>query len=111
MKTIQVYDPPLCCSSGVCGPSVDPILPQFSGFLHQLKTRGAKVERSNLAQQPRAFVQNPVMKAFLNAEGAEELPLIFIDGELALQGAYPDHDPRVEWSRRCAAEEAQEVQS
>ena len=101
MKTIQVYDPPMCCSTGVCGPAVDPILPQFAGFLHQLKNHGVKVERYNLAQQPLAFVQNPAVKAFLDTEGAEKLPLIFIDGELVLQGAYPDHDQRVEWSRRC----------
>jgi Arsenical resistance operon protein ArsD len=111
MKTIQVYDPPMCCSTGVCGPTIDPILPQFAGFLHQLKSHGVQVERYNLAQQPLAFVQNPAVKAFLNAQGAEKLPLIFIDGELALQGAYPDHDKRVEWSRRCTAEQATGVQA
>jgi len=111
MKTIQVYDPPMCCSAGVCGPTIDPILPQFAGFLHQLKSRGVKIERYNLAQQPMAFVQNATVKAFLDTQGAEKLPLIFIDGELELQGAYPDHDQRAEWSRRLAAEEKQEAQS
>lgn len=110
MKTIQVYDPPMCCSSGVCGPTVDPILPQFAGFLHQLKTHGVKVERYNLAQQPLAFLQNPQVKAFLDLAGAEKLPLIIIDGQVALQGSYPDQDQRVEWSRRCIAEAAPEVQ-
>lgn len=111
MKTIQVYDPPMCCSSGVCGPSIDPVLPQFAGFLHQLKHRGVKVERYNLAQQPLAFVQNPIVKAFLETQGAEKLPLIFIDGELVLQGAYPDHGQRAEWIRRLAAQVTQEVTS
>ena len=111
MKTIQVYDPPMCCPSGVCGPSIDPILPGFAGFLHQLKTHGVKVERFNLAQQPLAFVQNPTVKAFLDAQGAEKLPLIFIDGELVLQGTYPGHGQRVEWSRRCVVDEAPEVQA
>jgi hypothetical protein len=104
MKTIQIYDPPMCCSTGVCGPTVDPILPQFAGFLHQLKSNGVKVERYNLAQQPLAFVQNPEVKAFLETQGAEKLPLIFIDGKLELQSAYPDHDTRVKWSLRCQAE-------
>lgn len=104
MKLIQVYDPPMCCSTGVCGPTVDPILPQFAGFLYQLQSRGVTVERYNLAQQPLAFVQNRAVKAFLEKEGAEKLPLIFIDGEVALHGAYPDHDKRVEWSRRVATE-------
>lgn len=94
----------MCCSTGVCGPAVDPILPQFAGFLHQLKAHGVRVERYNLAQQPLAFVQNAKVKAFLDAQGAERLPLIFIDGEVVLEGAYPDHDTRVAWSRRCTAE-------
>jgi hypothetical protein len=104
MKIIQVYDPPMCCATGVCGPSVNPVLPQFAGFLHQIKSRGVQVERYNLAQQPLAFVQNPVVKAFLESQGAEKLPLIFIDGEIALQGAYPDHENRAEWIRRLVQE-------
>ena len=106
MKVIQVYDPPMCCSTGVCGPSVDPVLPQFAGFLHQIQSRGVRVERYNLAQQPLAFVQNAVVKAFLASEGAGKLPLIFIDGEIALHGMYPDHAHRAEWIRRLVRESA-----
>jgi len=97
MKTLQVYDPAMCCSSGVCGPDIDPILPQVAGFLHQLKEHGVVVERYNLSQQPLAFVQNPKVKLLLQTEGVEALPLFFIDGELALKGSYPDHDKRKEW--------------
>jgi acetyl esterase/lipase len=97
MKTIQVYDPAMCCSSGVCGPDIDPILPQVAAFLHQLKEHGVAVDRFNLSQQPMAFVQNPEVKNLLQSEGTEALPLFFIDGQLALKGAYPDHDKRKEW--------------
>ena len=44
-----------------------------------------------------AFVQNPEVKALLQSEGTDVLPLFFIDGILALKGAYPDHDKRKEW--------------
>ena len=97
MKSIQIYDPAMCCSSGVCGPDIDPILPQVAGFLHQLQEHGVKVERYNLSQQPMAFVQNAEVKALLQSEGVEALPLIFIDGQLALKGSYPDHGKRREW--------------
>jgi acetyl esterase/lipase len=97
MKSIQVYDPAMCCSSGVCGPDIDPILPQVAAFLHQLKEHGVAVERFNLSQQPMAFVQNPEVKSLLQSEGTEVLPLFFIDGQLILKGAYPDHDKRKEW--------------
>jgi len=59
MKTkIEVYDPPMCCSSGVCGPSVAPALPRFAGDLKWLKAQGVEVARHNLAQQPLAFANN-----------------------------------------------------
>jgi hypothetical protein len=36
-----------------------------------------------------AFVENSVAKAFLERSGAEALPLILVDGEIALAGRYP----------------------
>ncbi len=97
MKTIQIYDPAMCCSTGICGPDMDPILPQVAGFLHQLQEHGVQVERFNLSQQPMAFVQNKQVNALLQSEGVEVLPLFFIDGELVLKGAYPDQETRKEW--------------
>lgn len=102
MKTIQVYDPAMCCSTGVCGPNVDPALPRFAGLLAQLGGAGVKVERYNLAQQPLAFVQNPAVKALLDSTGTDALPAIFIDGQLALQGAYPDQPTRAAWMQQRA---------
>ena len=106
MKTIQVFDPAMCCNTGVCGPEVDPILPQVAGFLGQLKERGVHVERFNLAQQPLGFAQNLAVRALLNDEGLEALPLFYIDGVLALKGRYPDHDQRAEWIRAHVSAES-----
>lgn len=100
MKIIQIYDPPMCCSTGVCGPDVDPILPRFAGLLAQLGGAGVTVERYNLAQQPLAFVRNAAVKALLDREGTEALPAIFVDGELTLKGAYPDDEQRADWIKR-----------
>ena len=97
MKSIQIYDPAMCCSTGVCGPDIDPVLPQIAGFLHQLRERGVKVERFNLSQQPMAFVANKQVNSLLQSEGVEVLPLFFIDGELVLKGGYPDEVRRKEW--------------
>lgn len=87
----------MCCPTGVCGPSVDPALPRFAGFLSQLSSTGVKVERFNLAQQPLAFVQNAEVKALLDAHGVDALPAIFIDGALALKGTYPGTDEYAAW--------------
>jgi hypothetical protein len=45
MNHIQVYDPPMCCSTGVCGPDVDPVLPPFAGLLHRLQESGEPIRR------------------------------------------------------------------
>jgi hypothetical protein len=33
---VEVFDPPMCCSSGVCGPNVDPTLARLAADLHWL---------------------------------------------------------------------------
>ena len=98
MKSIQVFDPALCCSSGVCGVDVDQQLVTFAADVEWAKQQGVAVERFNLAQQPLAFAQNAVVKGFLERAGAESLPLILIDGEVALAGRYPTRDELSRWA-------------
>lgn len=90
VKTIQIYDPPMCCSTGVCGPDIDPVLPRIAGWLQQLREQGTRVERYNLAQEPLAFIQNADVKYLLDTGGTEALPAVFVDGVLRLKGRYPD---------------------
>lgn len=86
---VQVFDPPMCCASGVCGPSVDPELVQFAADLEWLRSSGVEVVRYNLAQQPSAFVASPVVKAALARSGNACLPLTLVDGALKCEGRYP----------------------
>ncbi|MEY4201706.1 MAG: hypothetical protein RLZZ265_3446 [Verrucomicrobiota bacterium] len=106
MKTIQVYDPPMCCSTGLCGNEIDPALVSFAALLTQLSQRGVKVERYNLGQQPMAFIQNPAVKALLDQEGVAVLPLLFVDGEMRLKGRYLTDDERQALSRDALGEKA-----
>lgn len=89
MSKIQVFDPAMCCSTGVCGPGVDPTLPQFAADLEWLKSKGVEVERFNLAQQVAAFTGNPKVKQALNSHGTTSLPMILVDGEVKASGGYP----------------------
>ena len=106
MKTIQVYDPPMCCSTGLCGNEIDPALVSFAALLTQLSQRVVKVERYNLGQQPMAFIQNPAVKTLLDKEGVAALPLIFVDGEMRLKGRYLTDDERQALSRDALGEKA-----
>lgn len=98
MKTIQVFDPALCCSTGVCGVDVDEALVAFSADVDWAKQNGARIERFNLAQQPMAFVENAAAKGFLERSGQEGLPLILVDGEIALTGRYPNRAELARWA-------------
>jgi hypothetical protein len=82
----------MCCSTGVCGPSVDAVLPQFAADLEWLKSKGVEVERYNLAQQVGAFTANPLVKQALNSKGTQCLPLVLVDGDIKSQGSYPTRE-------------------
>ena len=97
MKTLTVFDPAMCCSTGVCGSDVDQVLVDFSADVQWLKERGVQVERYNLAQQPMSFVHNEKAKAFLEASGAEGLPLLLLDGETVMAGRYPKRAELARW--------------
>ena len=98
MKTIQIFDPALCCSSGVCGQDVDQTLVSLAADLDWARQQGVVVERFNLAQQPMDFVQNATVKAFLERSGAEALPLVLVEGEVALAGRYPNRAELTRWA-------------
>jgi len=98
MKTIQVFDPALCCGTGVCGVDVDQALVNFSVDADWARQNGARIERFNLAQQPLAFAGNPTVKGFLERSGQEGLPLILVEGEVALTGRYPNRAELARWA-------------
>ena len=89
LKKLEVFDPPMCCSTGVCGPNVDPALVQFGSDFLWVAGQGIHVERYNLAQQPQAFAANETVKAALAKDGNACLPLILVDGSIVSQGRYP----------------------
>ena len=90
MKTLKIYDPAMCCPTGVCGTSVDTKLVQLSNFLNSLDKNMFEVKRYGLTTNPQEYVTNGEVSQLLNKEGVEVLPLIFLDDELLFKGNYPD---------------------
>ena len=89
--TIRVFDPAMCCSTGVCGPSVDPELARFAADVDWLQKQGVAVERFNLSQQPGAFAETAAVREAL-ARGTEVLPLVLVGDKIAVEGAYPSRE-------------------
>lgn len=89
---IQVFEPPMCCSTGLCGPSVDPVLVAFSADLDWLKRNGIEIERYNLSQQTAAFISNEPVCELLRKQGNGCLPIVIVDGAVVSSGVYPDRE-------------------
>lgn len=96
MKTLQIFDPAMCCSTGVCGPSADPKLLNLAADVAFLKSQGVEVERFNLGHQPAAFASNPLVITEMGAE-AENLPIFIVDGVVKAKGTYPDRQQLAAW--------------
>lgn len=97
MKTLQIFEPPMCCSTGVCGPEVDQRLVTFAADVEWARQQGAEIQRFNLAQQPTELAHNPVVRGFLERFGEEGLPLILVDGEITLVRRYPSRAEMARW--------------
>lgn len=98
MISIQVFDPALCCSTGVCGVEVDAKLVAFAADVEWARQNGVAVERYNLAQQPLAFAENTIVKGLLERAGQEALPVVLMDGQLVLAGRYPSRTDLARWA-------------
>src|SRR5450759_468662 len=98
MATVEIFDPAMCCSTGVCGTDVDPTLARFAADLEWLTAQGVVVQRATLSQEPGKFVANEAVRAALEANGSVALPAIVVDGVLKSTGAYPAREQIAAWA-------------
>ncbi|MGV0991153.1 MAG: arsenite efflux transporter metallochaperone ArsD [Mycobacterium sp.] len=98
MSTIEVFEPALCCATGVCGEDVDQGLVNFSADIDFIRSHGGNIARYNLASEPQAFAGNEAAKAFLHVSGSAGLPLVLVDGVTAMTGRYPDRLQLAIWA-------------
>lgn len=96
MKKMQIFEPALCCDTGVCGASVDPELLRITTVIDRLKKNGIVIERFNLKSAPMEFVTNQTVNTFVNQKGAEALPVILVDGNIVIEGRYPTNEEILE---------------
>lgn len=92
MKTMQIFEPAMCCDTGLCGVGVDPELLRISTVLNTLKQNGIIVKRFNLNNAPMEFVSNNVVNGYINEKGAEGLPVVLLDGKITITGRYPTNE-------------------
>ena len=106
MKTLTIFDPAMCCSTGICGAEIDQKLVDFAADLDWLKSVGIEVKRINLSQEPALFAENEQVRSILQDSGVEGLPVILADDELQSSGQYPDRVKLAQMVGVTAAEAA-----
>jgi hypothetical protein len=97
MTNIDIYDPAMCCSTGVCGPSVDRDLMRIATVINWLKDQGVIITRHGLTTEPQDFVANKSVSNALREEGADVLPITLVDGRVAKTGEYPTNEELSNW--------------
>src|SRR5699024_6571290 len=98
MKKLALYEHALCCSTGVCGHSVDEDLLRSTGVMKQLKEEDdVMMIRYNLAANPNSFVRNQNVIDIMQNEGQDSLPITVLDGEIVKIGAYPTNEEIADW--------------
>ncbi len=108
---LEIFDPAMCCSTGICGPEVDPKLVQFAADLDWIKNQGATVQRYNLSHNPARYVENEAVKAALTEKGESALPLILVNGKVTASGRYPERGELASFLNLKVASKTQPVSS
>jgi hypothetical protein len=97
MSNVEIFDPAMCCATGVCGPSVDPELVRVATAIFLLEQKGYSIKRYNLGFEPAMFVENKEVNKTLNEQGPDSLPITLVEGKIAKIGAYPTNEEFAEW--------------
>lgn len=98
MSKIEIFDPAMCCSTGLCGVSVDQELLRVATTINALTKKGVSIIRYGLSSEPQAFVDNKKVNEFLKKEEVNVLPITLVDGEIVKTKAYPTDDEFAKWT-------------
>jgi len=97
--TIEIFDPPMCCPGGLCGPAIDPALLAANEAVLKLKSeRGILVHRYLLQQQGQKFMQNAEVMDLLRAQGTSVLPITAVNGRVVRQRTFPGFEDLVAYA-------------
>jgi len=101
MTHIEIFEPALCCATGVCGPEPDETLVRFGETVRRTETELAGrvvLSRTLLNQQPMRFTQVPAVFDIIKSRGVSALPVVVVNGSIVLEGGYPTFEQIEGWS-------------
>ena len=86
---VEIFDPPMCCPTGLCGPTLDQTLLDVSEMLLALKAANVSVERYQMTSHPNMFMKNNEVMRLVRERQMEALPITVVQGRVIKVGAYP----------------------
>jgi len=86
---VEFFDPPMCCPTGLCGPTLDQTLLDVNEMLLALQRDNVRVERYQMSGNPNAFLSNAEVMKLVREKQMEALPIIVVRGKVVKVGAYP----------------------
>ena len=89
---VEFFDPPMCCPSGLCGPTLDQTLLDVNEMVMSLQRENLRVERYQMTSYPNAFLGNAEVMKLVREKQMNALPIIIVRGKVIKVGAYPSAD-------------------
>ena len=86
---IKIFDPPLCCPTGICGPTVDQTLNDVNEMIAFLQKEGIQVERYQMTSHPHSFLNNTEVMKLVQEKQMAALPITVIYNQVIKTGSYP----------------------
>ena len=89
---VEVFDPPMCCPTGLCGPVLDTTLLDLGEAIVAIESEGHIVVRHMMTTEPHAFMRNREVYEAIRARQLEVLPITVVRGRIFKTDAYPTLD-------------------
>ena len=89
VPVVEIFDPPMCCPTGLCGPTLDQALLDVSDMILALQANGLRVERYQMTSHPHMFMNNADVMRLVREQQMAALPITAIRGQIIKVGVYP----------------------
>lgn len=86
---VELFDPPMCCPTGLCGPTLDETLLDVNEMILALKSENVSVERYQMSSHPQVFLNNAAVMRLVREKQMDALPITVVHGKVIKTGAYP----------------------
>jgi hypothetical protein len=86
---VEIFDPPMCCPTGLCGPALDQTLLDVNQIVMTLQESGIRVERYQMTSHPYVFMNRAEVMRLVRERQLAALPITVVRGQVIKVGEYP----------------------